>query len=598
MGSQRAGQNDFGLLFLCVLLSIFVHGAFVIRGFGEPDSARLAIVAADWHETGTINHSWYIIRTSPLYIHSLKWLIGLGFPLGRLPAFINWSSLLIGSLTLLPLFYFWRKVASRGAAAIGCALIVFAPAYWLANIYGMAHLPSFFLFIVSLLLFALALERSGRSSVLLYSSCAVAAAAALGFKADMVLSYGAFLGTVVALGVLSRRTVLLSLAIPAVALGAVVTHSYLITPSMSGVADSASTWSSRFPFTIDAITDTANRAVIVNSFGRVFFALAVFSIGFCVIKRRCQAQLRLCLLWAVPPVLFWGLKMGNSARHMMSPVGALLLLAAVVLTLLVTRRWVRGIAVALIIAANYQLGPAVGTSISPSPRLDALSSQLQNTVYLMSLGANAFVLFPVPSKIHVGGPSVPYAMWEVVSRSQRRRIVTNDPVLEELESNPDKRWPLYELTHKDGSMYRVSAKHVNTPHQMDAVTGWCLFAFEPGITVKNDMSQWRPFLREAIQANPEGTLVWARGDEISVEAGMLLADMKRYREAFSLFRGVLVLHPDYPDALYNAGMVLVQVDRPQEARQLLARFVQLYSSDPRADEARARLDSLAATGGE
>ena len=116
------------LLGAAVLLSIVVHGEFVIHGFGEPDIARLVVAAGEWHLTGHTLYQSYIFRTSALYIHLLKKLLDFGLPLASLPAFLNWVSVVLGSLTMIPLFFLWKRLGDGGVAGMACILFLFTPA--------------------------------------------------------------------------------------------------------------------------------------------------------------------------------------------------------------------------------------------------------------------------------------------------------------------------------------------------------------------------------------------------------------------------------------------------------------------------------------
>jgi hypothetical protein len=125
----------------CLALSLLLHGLSVVTGFGEPDTARMASLAVEWHQTGQIHSYEYPLRTSPLYIHAIKLLLDAGVPLSSMPSILNWISLIGGSLVLIPLYLQWRLLAGPAAAAVGCLLFSATPAFWLANISGMAHLP-------------------------------------------------------------------------------------------------------------------------------------------------------------------------------------------------------------------------------------------------------------------------------------------------------------------------------------------------------------------------------------------------------------------------------------------------------------------------
>jgi hypothetical protein len=583
------------VLSAAVVLSIVLHAAFIIHGFGEPDIARLVVAAAEWHETGRTVYFSYIYRTSPLYIHALKFLLDLGFPLVMLPVLLNWASVVLGGLTLIPLYLYWRKLANRGAAAIGCVLLVFAPAFWLANIYGMAHLPSFSLFVVSLLLFALALKREGRPRSYLVIGSAVLAIGAVTLKADMILCYGAFLGTAVCLRAVNWRTVLLSLGIPAFAAFEVTMYAKAIAPSLSGVTEFAGDWSATFPFTIEALTDPYNRSVLVNSLGRLFFALVVMSVAYCLILRRHRSQLILIALWALPPILFWGLKLGNSARHMMAAVSALVFLIAIVFTTLVRSLWLRGALVVLALTVNYMLGPPEGDSISPAPRLTELKQGIQGHVTKLQEGAVTFALFPVPAKRFVGGPGTPYSVFEVMSRAVELETyeggTAGDGPLELAEV-----WPRYVATYEDGSVHTVSFQHATAPVRITYVENWFLFTFEPDIVTTNDMRVWRPFIQDAVRSDPQSVYGWAERATLKIEAGLALAEIEHYDEALTMFREALKVRPNSADALWNTAILMAHFDRPADARRLLSKFLQFHPNDPRAELGRAQLRAMDAEG--
>ena len=163
---KRLEKRELIILTGCVILSIFVHGFFVMDGFGEPDAARMAVQAAGWHQMGRIPILSYPVRVSPLYLHTMKAVLDFGCPLHRLANLMNWANVIIGGLTLIPLYLLWRYLSTPKAAAIGCLLYSFTPTFWHASNYAMPNLPSFAFFVCALLLFAMSLRHSGVRSPL------------------------------------------------------------------------------------------------------------------------------------------------------------------------------------------------------------------------------------------------------------------------------------------------------------------------------------------------------------------------------------------------------------------------------------------------
>ena len=314
--SEHAGA---GLLLAGLMIIFVLHAVSMIDGFGEPDTARYGVLAEEWHTTGQIHSYSYHLRTSPLYLHSLKLLLDAGLPLPAVPALLNWLNVIMGSLMLVPLYLLWRRLTRPSVAFLGCLLFSVTPAFWLANIYGTPHLPSFALFVTSLWLIA-GWVRDGGDKMKngRFIGAVVLAVLAVALKADMILCFGAYLGLLLCLGALTRRNLIISLALPVVSLVMVVLYTRVITADIPLITASAAGWSKTFPFTLAAVTDAYNRMVPVRSVGIFLYAGAMVSLVVCLVRRRHLKVVLFTLFWALPLLLFWSLKMGNSARHMMA----------------------------------------------------------------------------------------------------------------------------------------------------------------------------------------------------------------------------------------------------------------------------------------
>jgi hypothetical protein len=398
----------------------------MISGFGEPDAARLAVLAAEWHETGSMTGYLYEPRTSPLYIHALKLLMDVGAPMTWVPLLINWVNVILGGLILIPLFYLWRRLSDVSTAVVTCVLITVAPAFWAASIYGMPHLPAYVVFVSSLLFYVQAI-RSRTLALPHYAAAVALGILAVMLKADIILCFGAYIGAALYVGRLNRASLLVALAIPLIAFVSTVTYARLITPSATGLTQTVDVWSRTFPFTLESITDATNRSVLIQTAGRALTAAIIVSVVYLAVRREQWRGLVFVLVWALPPILFWGLRMGNSARHMMSSHSALLFLVALALVALFSRRAVRWSVLTLLIAANLLMGPNVGSSTAPASRPFGIKSSIEEFQRYRHDAGRIYASFDVDRKLYVGGASNPYVVWESLAWAESFQASSNSP---------------------------------------------------------------------------------------------------------------------------------------------------------------------------
>jgi hypothetical protein len=442
----------------------------MIPGFGESDAARLAVLAAEWHETGHMASHFYEPRTSPLYIHTIKLLMDVGVPMRGVPPLINWVNVILSGLVLIPLFFLWRRLSDVSTAVIACILITVAPAFWAAAIYGMPHLPAYVFFVSSLLFYIQALG-SGTRALPLYVAAVVLGILAVMLKADIILCFGAYIGAAFCLGRLTRVSLTVALAIPLIAFVTTVTYTRLITPSATGIAQTVDVWSQTFPFTLKSITDATNRSVLIQTAGRALTAAIIVSLGFLATRRGQRHRLVFVLVWALPPILFWGLKMGNSARHMMSAYSALLFLVAVALVTLFRRRSVRWSALALLVVVNLLMGPSVGSSIAPASRPFRVKSSVEQFQGYRHAVGQLYALFDADRKLYVGGSTNPYVIWESLLRADSFRVSSRAPLTYQLDNN--------------GVPVTLRVDKASSGSTVGPSREWFVFTFEDDIRVLN-----------------------------------------------------------------------------------------------------------------
>jgi hypothetical protein len=475
-------RYELPILVACIGISILVHALFVVGGFGEPDAARLAVFAAEWHQTGSIHSYTYHVRTSPLYIHSMKIMLDLGMPLGSIPPLINWMSLILGSLTLLPLYRLWKILSGSAVSAMACLFFTLTPAFWLANIYGMAHLVGFTALVISFLLFAESIIKEHKGKTIWLVGSIILACLSVSLKADLILCFGAYLGLVLCHGVTKIRLILLSLLLPVIATGFVIIYANVIIPDMPSLTESTGTWMKSFPFTIEAIMNPANRMIPIKSAGLFLFAAGVLSIGYCIVRQQQLRLLLFALLWSLPPILFWGLKMGNSSRHMMGSLAPIMFIVAVVLIGFFRHNIFRLLAVTVLLVGNYIVGSGNST-VSPPPQLHRLSKIVGKYSGWRHNVAELFAeMDDIENKMYVGNTTIPYVEWELFNAAMSFEVLHENP-------------KTYRLFNESEQFYLIQVQHVQSPTTVKSSEFWFIFTFEPGIEIMQH-KKWFKYLED------------------------------------------------------------------------------------------------------
>jgi len=458
-----------GLLVLCllVLASIGLHGLFVIRGLGEQDAGRLINQAASWQKMGVFpDPDAYTRRVSPGYLHLLRAAIDWGLPVADLPALMNWANVIVGSLALIPMFLLWRDLVGQSAAAAATLLYAATPTFWLANIYGMPHLPALALFLLSLLLFTRALRRTGWRYLLRIAAASVCMVVACIMKADIVMCSGALLGILLLERRCGLRNLLAAAALPIVGVALTLVYAKLAIPTAASTAQSAVGWSKRFPFDARALYDVQQMGIMVFSVGPVFFAALAASAVFCAVRKKHRRVLLLAALWALPPMLFWGLKLGNSARHMTAAYCGAFVLIGVASSVFGKARS-RAAAVALLGVLNYFCFVPKSSTVIPSPRLFESAVLLQEKVEHLHAKGREFAEFDADKKLLLGGWSNAYPMFEVIANAKDFKVVGGSG------------YQYLEVVTRDGRVQKVRAEYTTLKaSQVPVKDGWRTWSIE------------------------------------------------------------------------------------------------------------------------
>jgi hypothetical protein len=338
--------------------------------------------------------------------------------------------------------------------------------------------------VTSLLLFAWGIQRSDKAGIWLTGSAAVLAMLAITLKADLILCFGSYLGLVFCLRAPGRRNLALTVAIPVAAVVSVIVYSRMIIAGLPAFGGSASTWSKTFPFTLEAIRDVDNALVLPRSVGLFLFIAGWASVVYCLVRRRFSRILILVLLWTVPLILFWGLKMGNSARHMMAGSCALLFLAGFIGHEVIKNKPARWLVLLTVLVLNYFVGPGgpEGT-VSPPPRLHRLGPIVDGYAAKRQAHARTFASIEGPErKLYVGSTTIPYVEWEVFNWVKSFEVAQAAP-------------RIYHLTYPNGHRQLFGIQQTTSPATVGPSPDWLLCSFEPGVSFRQD-PKWLNYFKD------------------------------------------------------------------------------------------------------
>lgn len=450
-------QREWALLLLIVLIFGVLVQHFRLTGLGEPDSARLVNDAFVWHATGSIPErvADYRAKILPLSIIVLKKVLDFGVPIQKLPSLLNSANAVAGPLMLIPLFWIWRRLTDGKTALLGILLTIPVPAFWIANLYGYPHLPSLSLAISSLAAFLGYLQSRGYKRLCLGLLAAALMCLATCVKADTILLGGVFFGLVYTTErrwfsrqqVMAGVIVFLAAALPLVLEKIAIP----VTSDVNGQQFLAD-WSHRFPLSRYAFFGPSNLFVSAHAGGPLLLLASFISAGILLTNHKNRELLLIIAMWSIPSVFFWGMRPGNSARHLLLPLLPLGMVTATAIRILFAekcRQW--GALCALLIGSYVSTGTS-GATIAPGSNLFSSPRYIQKRIdSSMALGSN----FQAHGKkvMVVGGGANPYMEFGIFSHTNRLRYLGSD--------GPHK-GQAWEIEDKNGQSYKLLFKYVTS----------------------------------------------------------------------------------------------------------------------------------------
>jgi len=433
----RLGRFELIALACATVLSIAVHAHYKVTGWGETDAARIAREAIGWHLQGffTPENAGYTHRTSAMYMQFEKVILDHGLPIRLLPAVMNWLSVVLGTGCSLALYFLFRTLKGPRIAAAAVIVHALSPGFWSGNIYGMATVPGLFFFVLALIAFLAAsrVERVRSPRFVGFVLLAwLALFVALGCKADVALSTGAFLSVVLA-APRERRWPLFGASAFVVggATAAVIAYGKMLVTGAArspGTVSFLKTWNEHFPFKLAALFTDSNNTTIVRCAGGFLFGVILLALIYAWISGgSLRREASLAALWALPPILFWGFQFDDSSRHNIPAYPALIFFATIFLFHICagdTRRFASLVACLLVV--NYFSNTSGNGSIVPQSDLAGMAEKIENVTSSFHARARELAADQSPKRLVLFASEDTYIQYEIFARARHPQLKMNE----------------------------------------------------------------------------------------------------------------------------------------------------------------------------
>lgn len=371
-----ATRRELLLLSLFCALIFFRNFSLVISGFGEQDAVRIFNDAIVWHHVGALPFSGYRDRIIPGYLFLTKGLIDFGVSTDNIIRLLNYLNAFVGVLAVF-LSHFFFKLFLPASLSIACvAIYSFVPSVFFSSIYGFPHLLAFTAFLISILLFVRSTIIAPSVSVRFWVFAVIALSLATILKADVILLSSAYFGLLLAFSRVSTATLTSAFTLILFGIIAPITFKHFFFPSDAVDVSTAAflhRWNERFSLSLGNLVSKGNVEITIWSVGRIYFCLSVLGLIAASLRHESRRFVWFILIFTIPLTLFWGMRAGNSARHMMGLALPAILLIGILFQSLIAQRQTSSAVIAvitgLVIMMNYfSTSPHSGT-IAPSSRL-------------------------------------------------------------------------------------------------------------------------------------------------------------------------------------------------------------------------------------
>ncbi len=417
---SKLRENTFLYLSILLGISVISHFPFVLTGFGEPDSARIAAVVIDRisHGSGGPLANIYFTDTIPLYVLYLSLFMKLlNFNYSYLPAIMNYTNAVFATLTIIPAYFFIKRLFENAAVAFcSVLLLIFAPTFYQSSIYGFPHLIALFFFFTSLYFYLVWLDSKYtrvRYIMLIFSVLTLIVTLLL--KTPLVLASGIYLGILYLKKISDRKKISVSIFSLILAFGGFFLIRWQITGTSGGSTSSVSEALNFLSYqlvtkpTLGYLIRQIKPAILGT--GVLTSLLGIISFVYYVYRKRLDI-LVFIMSWAAISNLFWLFISGNNARYF--AVSILPLTAVIVMFFHEKGPRLTIIFTGILILGNFLItSPSYSTDF-PSGNLYKSGVLLENITNLYHSKAKVIANLNEDKIAVIGYYHNPYVIYEII----------------------------------------------------------------------------------------------------------------------------------------------------------------------------------------
>ncbi len=403
----------FFTLIALVIFHLSIHIPFIMTdSFGKVDAAKLANDCIKASYSG-FHDLEYSINSCPFYYHVLTFLIRshlISPP--DIPSWMTFASLTSSAVVTLTLFILVFRLTSSFIAALSASLLLqVMPVFWQNSVYGFPTMVALAFLMISLVSFQSALNvQSGKRKYLLFVGAFVLYLLAIMTKLDTVL-----VSAIYCFLVWQSRNILKTRLIWIVCLTVIAGVAFLLTKQYAEFLNISqetaynsdlTAFESNWRPSYRVLLSKSNLLIIAKSVG--FLSIPISMIALAVIgwRKKWISTVIWLMLSALPLVLFWGIRPGNSARHNLIPALFLCILLALPFTLPNWRRWIWAMLLCGVVLINYFYFSPHVSQRSPSGNLVASTVLLKERMQYPHLAGKRIAILPHKKIAFIGNSHV------------------------------------------------------------------------------------------------------------------------------------------------------------------------------------------------
>jgi hypothetical protein len=415
-------KNESLFLPVLIIISVISHFPFILKGFGDPDSVRIATVVIDRINNGPSGPlaGYYFTDTIPLYVLYLSWVMRLlEYNYTYLPTVMNYTNAVFATLIVVPAYFLIKRTYGNDTVAF-CSILVliFNPTFYQSSIYGSPHLIAFFFFLVSLSCYLIWLDNMqslSRYLFLMISSLCLITTVLL--KSPIALAGGIYLGFLYMRNIKEKDKIILSFLYLMLSMFFfLLIRKWLIENVNTGTTSITDFWDWLKYFFGTPSIGFFKRQLKPLILGVGVLTTVLGFISFIYFLFRAKKNILIFMLsWVAIPYLFWIFVLGNNARYFM--IGVLPINIMIVMFFYEKTHKLTIILTGALILGNFFITYPSASTYFPSGNLYKSKELLQDRTRLYHTKAKEIANIDYDKIAVMGYFHNPYVLYEILSSS-------------------------------------------------------------------------------------------------------------------------------------------------------------------------------------